>query len=107
MERLAAFPQIFVKLSGMITLANSRSWTADHLKPYVSHVIRVFGPDRLIFGSDWPVCLLAGTWKQVLAAFTQSLGPLPQPIREKLLGGTAQRFYGIPESPEQIVTSGG
>jgi L-fuconolactonase len=48
-----------------------------------------------MFGSDWPVCKLAGSWKQVLAAFTQACGPLPQTEREKILGGTAARFYKL------------
>ncbi|HTM48780.1 MAG TPA: amidohydrolase family protein [Bryobacteraceae bacterium] len=94
-ERAAFLPQVYCKLSGMITEADPVNWKADDLRPYVAHVLRVFGPDRLMFGSDWPVCTTAGTWKQVLAAFTQAIGPQPIEIREKLLGGTAARFYGI------------
>ena len=93
-EAAAALPQVYCKLSGMITEAGP-NWTADDLRPYVSHVMRIFGPDRLMFGSDWPVCTTAGTWKQVLAAFTQAIGAQPIEIREKLLGGAAARFYGI------------
>jgi L-fuconolactonase len=48
-----------------------------------------------MFGSDWPVCLLAGSWKQVLAAFTQACGPLPSAERDRILGETAARFYGL------------
>lgn len=94
-ERAAQYPRMFAKLSGMITEADHREWKAADLKPFVSHVYRCFGPDRLMFGSDWPVCLAAGSWKSVLAAFTQSLGPLPQETREKILGGVAARFYGV------------
>ena len=88
-------PQVYCKLSGMITEADPKLRMADQLRPYVSHVMRIFGPDRLMFGSDWPVCMLAGTWKEALAAFTQSIGAQPIEVREKLLGETAQRFYGI------------
>jgi len=88
-------PQVYCKLSGMLTEADPKVRMADQLRPYVSHVMRIFGPDRLMFGSDWPVCMLAGTWKEALAAFTQSIGPQPIEVREKLLGETAQRFYGI------------
>ena len=95
MERIARIPRICVKLSGMITEADHKSWTADDLRPFVRHVFELFGPDRLMFGSDWPVCLLAGTWKQVLAAFTQALGPLTMDVRERMLGGTAAEFYRI------------
>jgi L-fuconolactonase len=94
-ERAASLPQVYCKLSGMITEADPANWKADDLRPYVSHVLRIFGPDRLMFGSDWPVCITAGTWKQVLAAFTQAIGQQPIEFREKLLGGTAARFYGI------------
>jgi L-fuconolactonase len=84
-----------VKLSGMITEADWANWKAEDLKPYVQHVLRLFGPDRLMFGSDWPVCLLAGSWKEVLAAFTQAIGAQPIEIRSRLLGETAQKFYKL------------
>jgi L-fuconolactonase len=95
MEAAAKIPQVYCKLSGMITEAAPRGWKAEHLKPYVAHVLTVFGPGRLMFGSDWPVCTLAGTWKEVLAAFTQAIGPQLIEVREKLLGGTAASFYGL------------
>jgi L-fuconolactonase len=95
MEAAAQLPQVYCKLSGMITEADSKSWKAEHLRPYVAHAMRIFGPDRLMFGSDWPVCMSAGTWKEALAAFTQSIGVQPIEAREKLLGETAQQFYRI------------
>ena len=95
MEAAAAIPQVCCKLSGMITEADRDSWSADDLRPYVAHVLSVFGPERLMFGSDWPVCLLAGSWKKVLAAFTQALGPSPAAVRDRLLGGTAEQFYRL------------
>ncbi|SRR5579864_6720701 len=95
MEAAAKIPHVYCKLSGMITEDDPRGWSADHLRPYVQHVMSLFGADRLMFGSDWPVCTLAGTWKEVLAAFTQAVGPQPMQVREKLLGGTTARFYGI------------
>ncbi len=94
-EAISKVPGMHCKLSGMITEANHAAWSADDLRPYVQHALRCFGPDRLMFGSDWPVCRLAGSWKQVLAGFTQACGPLPQIEREKLLGGTAIQFYGL------------
>jgi len=93
MEEASKLPQIYCKLSGMITEAESCD--ASRLRPYVTHVMRIFGPDRLMFGSDWPVCLLVGSWKEALAAFTQSVGAQSMGVREKLLGGTAQKFYNI------------
>jgi L-fuconolactonase len=97
MEIVSRLPGMHCKLSGMITEADPRNWSADDLRHYVQHVLNLFGPDRLMFGSDWPVCLQAGSWKQVLAAFTQACGPLPQAEREKILGETAQRFYRLRE----------
>ena len=97
MQAASELPQVCCKLSGMITEAEPKSGMADQLRPYVSHVMRIFGADRLMFGSDWPVCMLAGTWKEALAAFTQSIGAQPMEVREKLLGETARRFYGIDE----------
>jgi L-fuconolactonase len=96
-EAASQLPQVYCKLSGMITEGGPQACGAQPLRPYVSHVMRIFGPDRLMFGSDWPVCMLAGTWKEALAAFTQSIGMQPIEIREKLLGDTARRFYGISE----------
>jgi L-fuconolactonase len=95
MERAAQIPGMHCKISGMITEADHRTWTSEDLRPYVQHVLRIFGPERLMFGSDWPVCLLAGSWKKVLAAFTQACGPVPQTEREQMLGETAIRFYNL------------
>jgi L-fuconolactonase len=95
MTLASQIPQVFVKVSGMITEADWKGWTADDLKPYVQHVMKLFGPERMMFGSDWPVCLLAGGWKQVLAAFTQAIGAQTMDLREDLLGGTATRFYNL------------
>ena len=94
-KTLAQIPTMHVKLSGMITEAAIPGWKSADLVPYVQHVLALFGPQRSMFGSDWPVCLLAGTWKEVLAAFTQSVGPIPQAERNELVGDTAARFYGL------------
>jgi L-fuconolactonase len=95
LARAAEYPQVYCKLSGMITEA-SPGWTADELKPFVQHAFAVFGPGRLMFGSDWPVCLLAcTTWKVALAAFTQAHGPLPQSVHNQVIGLTAKEFYGL------------
>jgi L-fuconolactonase len=91
----AAVPGLCCKLSGMITEADHANWTAEDLRPYVRHVMKLFEPERLMFGSDWPVCKLAGSWKRTLAAFTQTIGAQSMAVRESLLGGTAKRFYGL------------
>jgi L-fuconolactonase len=95
MEAAAQIPGMHCKLSGMITEADHDGWSAGDLRPYVQHVLKLFGPDRLMFGSDWPVCRLAGSWKQVLAAFTQACGAMPNAQREQILGETARKFYRL------------
>jgi L-fuconolactonase len=102
--RLSDYPQLYVKISGMITEANWKSWKGMDLQPYVHHVLRLFTAERCMFGSDWPVCLLAGTWKEVLAGFTQAHGPLPKEIRSKITGETAAKFYrlDVPDEPSGI-----
>lgn len=95
LARAAQIPQVYCKLSGMITEA-SPGWKSADLQPFVAHAFSVFGPDRLMFGSDWPVCLLAcEKWKEALAAFTQAHGPLRQEIRNKVIGETAAAFYAL------------
>jgi L-fuconolactonase len=95
MESIFPISTVYCKLSGMITEAPWHNWSASDLRPYVTFVFQGFGPRRLMFGSDWPVCLLAGSWKQVFAACTQALGAQPLEVREQMLGGTAIQFYRL------------
>jgi len=70
-------------------------WTIDTLRPYVDHVFECFGPDRIMWGSDWPVVELGGgykRWRAATVALLQHLGPEE---RDAVLGGTARRFYGL------------
>jgi L-fuconolactonase len=94
-EIVAQLPDVWCKLSGMITEADWKSWTPDTLKPYVQHVVDHFGNDRLLFGSDWPVCTLAGSYQQVGDALRQVLGRLPPAEEKKIWGRNACDFYGL------------
>jgi L-fuconolactonase len=94
-EALAACPNVTCKLSGMVTEADWASWTPDDFAPYVERVVRCFGPERLMFGSDWPVCTLAGDYASVLALAESHLGHLSQDDREAIFGGNAARVYGV------------
>ena len=87
MEAAARLPQVCCKLSGLMRFPDPR--------PYVRHALRLFGPRRLMFASDWPNALPEYTWKATLALFTQSIGAQTIETREELLGGTAARVYGI------------
>ncbi len=97
LKAAAEFPNAFCKLSGMVTEADRRNWTPNDLKPYVGAALDHFGPDRCMFGSDWPVCELAGSYEQVFAALDGLLSSLSESERAAVLGGTAQRFYGLKE----------
>lgn len=86
---------VFCKLSGMVTEADWGNWTANDLKPYVQAALDAFGPDRLMFGSDWPVCELAARYDEVVDALKDALGPISEHERASIFGGTAARFYGL------------
>ena len=92
----AKYPNVYCKLSGMVTEADWQNWTTDDLKPYVEVALDLFGAERLMFGSDWPVCELAATYEEVFAALNQTLGPLSDSERAAIFGGTAVRFYKLP-----------
>jgi L-fuconolactonase len=95
-KRVAGFPDVHCKLSGMVTEADHAHWSPDSLAPYVRHVVDVFGVDRLMFGSDWPVCRLAAEYGEVVNALRTILGTRlkPQEI-EKVFGGNAVRFFRL------------
>jgi L-fuconolactonase len=91
----AAFPTVYCKLSGMVTEADWRHWTVADLKPYVQTALDLFGPGRCMFGSDWPVCELAGTYQQVHDALGEALGPISASERQQIFGNTAAQFYRL------------
>jgi L-fuconolactonase len=91
----AAFPNVHCKLSGLVTEADWQSWQPADLRPYVQEALECFGPERCMFGSDWPVCLLAAPYERVVAALDEALGPLSESERADIHGGTAARFYGL------------
>lgn len=92
---LAEREQMYCKLSGMITEADWKKWTPDQLFPYLEIALELFGPDRLMYGSDWPVCLLAGEYEkfwEVTERFTDALSPSE---KARIMGETAAEFYRI------------
>lgn len=95
MSALAALPNVTCKLSGMVTEADWASWKAADLRPYVDRILEWFGPGRLMFGSDWPVCLLAASYQQVVQALDEMLEGLTPAERSETFGGTATRVYGL------------
>ena len=96
MPGLAALPNVQVKLSGLVTEADWTSWTPGDLRPFVSRVVDLFGTQRLMFGSDWPVCLLAvPSYQEVVAALEEALGDLSEDESRQVFGANAERFYGL------------
>jgi L-fuconolactonase len=95
MPALAAAPNVAVKLSGMVTEANWSSWSPEDLRPFVEQVVQWFGAGRLLFGSDWPVCLLAGSYHDVMSALTAAWGPTSPTELAQVFGGNAQRVYRL------------
>ena len=92
---LAKNPNVFCKLSGLTTEANWSSWNISDFTPYIDVVFEAFGTDRLMFGSDWPVCLLAGSYsknKDIITSYIQQLSPTEQ---AQIMGLNAMDFYNL------------
>ena len=93
---VAAIPGIYCKVSGMVTEARAYRWSVSDLKPFVAHVIEQFGLERLMWGSDWPVCLLAATsYDIVLSAALDAVGSISDDDTAGLMGGNAAAFYRL------------
>jgi len=97
-ERIAPFgalPNVWCKVSGLVTEADWSSWTVADLRPAVDHALDVFGPWRLIFGSDWPVSLLAAPYQRIVETALALLAGLTPDERAAVMGGTAVEVYGL------------
>ncbi len=96
MQEVALHRNVYCKLSGMVTEADYQNWSLENLRPYADHVMEQFGAERVMFGSDWPVCLLAASYDQVLSTtrtlVTTALGAGAEAT---VFGGSAARFYRL------------
>ncbi|MBR0787320.1 amidohydrolase family protein [Bradyrhizobium iriomotense] len=92
---LAACGNVWCKISGLATEAKWDDWDAERLLPFVAHAAKSFGEDRLIFGSDWPVCLLAGSYGEIKGALEACLAKLGPNVREKAFGVNARAAYRL------------
>ena len=95
MRDIAKNKNVFCKVSGLVTEAGWKRWKADDFKPYLDVVFDTFGAERLMFGSDWPVCLVAATYGQVKELIEDYVKGYSQADKGKLFGGNAARFYGL------------
>jgi L-fuconolactonase len=97
-RELAAEPNVYCKLSGMVTEADPPPWTVAALRPYAEVVLGAFGPSRVMFGTDWPVCLLAASYADVVSAARELTAELAPDEQAQVFGGTAARAYRLPAS---------
>ncbi len=93
MRRVAYHPNVYCKVSGMITEADHQNWTVDNIRPYFEAVLQMFGPKRLLYGSDWPVCLLAGRYQQVHDLVASLIAALSSDEQAAIWAGTARQAY--------------
>ena len=94
-REMAALPNVVCKLSGVTTEADHRGWTRDQLRPYIDHVVECFGPDRILYGGDWPVSELAGTYLQWLATLDWATAGFSPADKRKLFRDNAVKAYRL------------
>lgn len=96
MDKIGINSNVYCKLSGMVTEADHNHWKIDDIVPYVEKVIRIFGTDRVMYGSDWPVCRLAAEYHEVYKLLNDILKTLnKENSASKIFGENAARFYKL------------
>ena len=95
-------PNVSCKLSGLVTEADPKTWQVADLAPFVEIALETFGPSRLLFGSDWPVCLLAASYEDVVAAARDLTAGLSAAERAEVFGGAAEAAYRLSVSPDRV-----
>lgn len=95
MRRLAGFPNVFCKVSGMVTEAGWKAWKPADFRPYLDVIFEAFSPRRIMFGSDWPVCTVAASYAEVLSIVRDYIQPCSSGERALVLGENARTFYRI------------
>ena len=94
-EVLASYPNVYCKVSGLATEADWTNWRLDHFSQYIDHVFAAFGKDRVCFGSDWPVCLLAASYEQCMEIVQDKLKDFTEEELNKFWGLNAVKFYNL------------
>ena len=95
MGELAKSPNVFCKLSGMVTEADWRNWKPEDMTPYLDIALSCFGPERLMIGSDWPVCTVAASYAETMNVVLRYFERYPADVQHAVLGGNAQRFWKL------------
>jgi L-fuconolactonase len=94
-RRLAEHPRVYCKVSGMVTEADWASWTPADFRPYLDVILEAFGTERVMFGSDWPVCTVAGSYAEVMNLAYDYAAQFSAAEQAAMAGGNAARFYGL------------
>jgi L-fuconolactonase len=94
-QRLAEFPNVLCKLSGLVTEGDWQHWTSEQIVPFLDVAFEAFGPERLMIGSDWPVCLVAASYPRTIEVVTTYLRNRSPACRDAVLGGNAERFWRL------------
>jgi L-fuconolactonase len=95
MAALSTFPNVYCKLSGMVTEADWKNWTYEDIEPFIDEIFEFFGADRVMYGSDWPVCLLAASYEQQFSVVERYLSRLSASEKRKVFDENAKRFYNL------------
>jgi L-fuconolactonase len=95
MRTIAQNSNVYCKLSGLVTEADWHHWKPEDMIPYLDAVFEAFGPKRLMFGSDWPVCLLAASYQRVKKQIEGYVEVEAAEYKQEIFGGNAMRFYGV------------
>ena len=103
LRKLAAFPNVYCKLSGLVTEADWTAWKPEHFAPYLDIAVECFGPERLMIGSDWPVCRVAASYSEAMSLIIDYLSKYPEGVRAALLGGTAEKLWRLSVNAEKVI----
>jgi L-fuconolactonase len=95
LRELAKQPNVFCKLSGLVTEADWENWNPSHIAPYIDAAFECFGPERLMIGSDWPVCTVAASYVQAMDVVIEYLLRYPEPVCDAVLGGNAEKLWRL------------
>ncbi|WP_187262483.1 amidohydrolase family protein [Pontibacter beigongshangensis] len=95
MQAMAVHPNVLCKISGMVTEADWQNWKKEDFRPYLDTVVEAFGTDRIMYGSDWPVCLVAGAYEEMLAIVQDYFSAFSAQEQAAFFGGNAQSFYKL------------
>jgi L-fuconolactonase len=102
MRELGTFPNVFCKLSGLVTEGDWENWKPEHIAPYIDVALESFGPGRLMIGSDWPVCTLAASYTRTINLVESYFSRHPTEVQAAILGGNAQQFWNLGMRQKQL-----